>query len=183
MTFSPTPIAGLYVTRDVPFEDERGRFTRIYCGREFTGAIPKLRIVQANLSETRKRGTLRGMHFQRPPFAEAKLVRCLRGRVFDVAVDIRAGSPTFMKWHAAELAPELGNAMLIPAGFAHGFQTLTDDVQMLYLHSAEWSPEHEGGLRHDDDAIAIQWPETAMYVSAKDASYPLVNAAFEGIRA
>jgi dTDP-4-dehydrorhamnose 3,5-epimerase len=121
------------------------------------------------------------MHFQRPPQAEKKLVMCLRGRVFDVAVDIRNGSPTFLKWHAEVLAPQAVNALLIPEGFAHGFQTLTDDVEMLYCHSAPYAPDHEAGVHPHDPAIGIRWPAETVAMSERDRSHPFLDSSFEGV--
>ena len=135
-------------------------------------------VVQVNHSLTRVAGAVRGLHFQRPPRAEAKLVRCLKGCVLDVAVDLRAGSPTYLNWHAVELSALNRLALFVPRGFAHGFQTLTADCELLYLHDEFYSPEHEGGLRHDDPALAIAWPLPVADLSARDAAHPLVSAGF-----
>jgi dTDP-4-dehydrorhamnose 3,5-epimerase len=121
------------------------------------------------------------MHFQHPPAAEAKLIRCLRGGVFDVAVDLRAHSPTFLHWHGVELSEDGSRQFFIPEGFAHGFQALTDDVQLLYLHTAAWSREHEAVVRHDDPALSIAWPLPITRVSQKDRNAPLLDGAFDGI--
>ncbi len=182
LTIRPTPLAGLYEVRSTPAGDARGRFTRLFCERELAPIRPNLHFPQINLSETRRRGTLRGMHYQTPPAAEAKLIRCLRGRVFDVAVDVRAGSPTLLQWHAVELAEDDNNAVFIPEGFAHGFQTLTDDVHLLYMHTAPWTPACEAGLRYDDPRVAIAWPQSAMHVSERDHSYAPIDDAFQGVR-
>ena len=139
MKLVATPIAGLWEVETVPHRDERGSLTRVFCADAFAEAAPDLRFVQVNHSITRRRGTIRGMHFQRPPAAEWKLIRCLRGRVFDVAVDLREGSPTFARWHAVLLGEDNQRQVLIPPGCAHGFQALDDDVELLYQHSAPYT--------------------------------------------
>src|SRR5690606_18115935 len=158
MKLHATPIAGLWEVQTEPRGDERGQLTRLFCADQFNTIRPGLRFVQTNLSFTAQRGTVRGMHFQRAPALEAKLVRCLRRRVFDVAVDLRAGSPTFRRWHAVELSQDNHRQLFIPEGCAHGFQTLSDDVELLYQHTAAYAPDCEGGVRHDDPALAIAWP-------------------------
>lgn len=162
--------------------DARGRFTRLFCEAELAPIRAGLYFPQINLSETRGRGTLRGMHYQTPPAAEAKLIRCLRGRVFDVAVDVRADSPTFLHWYALELTEDNDRAVFIPEGFAHGFQTLTDEAQLLYMHTAPWAPAREAGLRHDDPRLAIRWPLPAANVSERDRGHDLIDTRFAGIR-
>lgn len=164
-----------------PIEDERGRFVRIFCEAEYAELSPNLHWTQANISKTLKKGTVRGMHFQFPPAAEIKLIRCLRGRVFDVAVDLRANSPTFLHWHGVELSEENPVQFLIPQGFAHGFQTLTDDAQLLYLHTAPWSRQHEGAVRYNDPALSITWPLPVTTISEKDRNAQLLDKKFEGI--
>ena len=154
----------------------------MFCEQDFTSIRPELHFTQVNLSETRQIGTVRGMHYQRSPAAEAKLIHCLRGRVFDVAVDLRNNSPTFLQWHSVELAHDNDHAVFIPEGFAHGFQALTDDVQLLYLHTAPWAPNCEAGLRHDDPRLAITWPYLATLVSEKDRNYPLIDESYIGVR-
>jgi dTDP-4-dehydrorhamnose 3,5-epimerase len=165
--FTPMPIAGAFVVEIEPHEDERGMFARTFCEREFAAHGLRTRFVQCNLSVTRKRGMLRGMHLQAPPHEEAKLVRCVKGRVYDVTLDLRAGSATFMKWHPVELAAERRNAVYIPEGCAHGFQALTDDCELEYQISAEYSPGAKRGVRWDDAAFGIRWP-LAHPVLAKD---------------
>lgn len=173
-----TPIAGLMLVETRPVGDARGNFSRLFCARELEPLHLPGPIAQANLSRTAEPGTVRGMHFQRPPKAEAKLIRCLRGRVLDVAVDLRKGSPTYLKWHAVELAPGNNLAFYLPRGFAHGFQTLEPDCEMLYLHTEFYSPEHEGGLRHDDPALGIAWPLPVVGLSGRDAAHPLLDTDF-----
>jgi dTDP-4-dehydrorhamnose 3,5-epimerase len=177
----PTPLEGLYEIRNTTVADARGRFTRLFCEQDFTPIRPGLHFTQINLSETKQQGTVRGMHYQKPPAAEAKLIRCLRGHIFDVAVDLREGSPTFLHWHATELAADNDLAIFIPEGFAHGFQALTDDIQLLYLHTARWTPAYEEGLRHDDPRLAIAWPRPATMCSEKDRGYPLIDDRFAGV--
>lgn len=183
MKILDTPLAGLHEIRTTPNGDARGRFTRLFCEQELAPLRANLHFTQINLSETRGRGTLRGMHYQTPPTAEAKLIHCLRGRVFDVAVDVRAGSPTFLQWHAVELAEDADNAVFIPEGFAHGFQALTDDVHLLYMHTAPWTPAGEAGLRHDDPRLAINWLLPVSTISERDRGYALIDDAYGGVHA
>ncbi|GGA85086.1 dTDP-4-dehydrorhamnose 3,5-epimerase [Arenimonas soli] len=181
MKLHPTPLPGLMLAQSASHDDERGRFQRVYCAGALAEAGHALPVSQANVSLTRGRGALRGLHFQHPPAGESKLVRCLRGRVFDVAVDLRAGSPTFLRWFGTELAGGDSLAMLIPAGFAHGFQVLGDEAEMLYFHSSPWSPGHEGGLRHDDPRLGIGWPLPVATLSDRDRGHPLLTPDFAGI--
>ncbi len=182
MKFHSTPLTDLFVIETTPARDTRGEFSRIFCDAEFAGIQSNLYWSQINISRTHRRGTVRGMHFQYPPASEAKLIRCVRGCVFDVAVDIRANSPTFLQWHGVELSEDKPSQYFLPEGFAHGFQALTDDVQLLYLHSASWDRQHEGGLRHDDPLLAIKWPIQVSQVSEKDRSLPLLaDIEFAGI--
>lgn len=181
MKMHPTPLSGLTLVETSPVCDERGQFMRVFCEEEFSEIYPHVHWVQANLSRTSCKGTVRGMHFQYAPMAEAKLIRCLRGRIRDVAVDLRVGSPTLLRWHAVELAQDSAMQVFIPEGFAHGFQALTDDVELLYLHTAAWSRAHEGGVRHDDPALSIRWPLPVSHVSDKDRSMPLLSPDFAGI--
>lgn len=181
MRLHATDLAGLTIVETQSIGDDRGHFERLFCEDELAALRPGLHVAQINLSTTFARGTLRGMHFQRAPAAEAKLIRCLRGRAFDVAVDVRKGSPTFLHWHAVELDADVTRQVFIPEGFAHGFQALTDDVQLLYLHTAHWEPGCEGTLRHDDPLLAIHWPLPVACISDKDRLAPLLNAGFTGI--
>lgn len=181
MQLHRTPLTGLTVIETAPITDERGQFVRIFCEAELAHFRPGLHFTQINVSTTRRRGTIRGMHFQRPPMAEAKLVRCLRGRVFDVAIDLRAGSPTFRRWHGIELSETIPTQIFIPEGFAHGFQAISDDAQLLYMHTAPWSEEHESGLRPDDPLLSIRWPLPVTQLSEKDRSRTLLDESFTGI--
>jgi dTDP-4-dehydrorhamnose 3,5-epimerase len=154
---SPTLLDGLILVTRKRLGDERGWLERFFCADELRQAGWQWDVAQLNRTMTEKRGTVRGMHFQHPPHEEAKFVTCLRGEVFDVAVDIRPGSSTYGKWHGAMLSAENAKSLFIPPGFAHGFQTMTDDVEMFYVHSAPYAPDSEDGLRADDIALGIDW--------------------------
>lgn len=183
MNLAPTALAGVYQAWTTYGADHRGRFGRLFCADELAQAHGGRPIVQINHSLTRQVGAVRGLHFQAAPAGEGKWVRCLRGRVFDVAVDLRRGSPTLKQWIGVELTAEAGNALFLPEGVAHGFQVLEGDSEMLYLHTAAYAPAHEGGVRWDDPAIGIAWPLPAVDLSSRDASHPLLPADFEGIDA
>jgi len=161
--------------------DSRGYLSRLFCAEELASAGWSKPIAQINHTYTAKRGTVRGMHFQRPPHAEMKLVTCLRGEVWDVAVDLRADSPTLLRWHAEYLSAENGYALLIPEGLAHGFQTLTDDAELLYCHSVAYAPTAEGGLDPRDVRLAIAWPLPIAGFSARDEAHPPLDPGFEGL--
>jgi dTDP-4-dehydrorhamnose 3,5-epimerase len=176
------PMAGVKLIRRQRLGDARGHFSRLFCSEELASAGWSTPIAQINLSTTARRGTVRGMHFQHPPHAEFKLVSCLRGVVWDVAVDLRAESPTFLQWQAQELSPDNGFAMLIPAGFAHGFQTLSDDVELLYCHSCAYQPASEGALDALDPRLAITWPVDVTERSTRDCSHAPLTGNFEGLR-
>lgn len=179
MRFEPTPIEGVVrIAYDVR-GDARGRFKRHFCAREFEQAGLPTRFVQMNHSITQGRGTARGMHYQRPPVAEDKLVSCTLGRVWDVALDLRAGSPTFLRWAAVELDEATG--LFIPKGCAHGFQTLTEEAHLVYLHTEYYTPAAEGGVRLDDAAVAIDWPLPFANRSERDEGFALLPAGFEGL--
>lgn len=182
MKFSPTPIAGLMVAESERRGDARGSFMRLYCAPSLAAAgIAGQQPVQINQSITATRGTVRGMHYQTWPALEGKIVRCLRGRILDVAVDLRAGSPTFLQHHAVELSADNNRALVIPPGFAHGFQALTDDCEMLYLHSAAYDPQHEAGLRHDDPQLGIDWPLPVSVLSDRDRGFAALTPNFSGV--
>jgi len=176
-----TSLAGLHVVETTPHKDARGAFARLFCERELADLIGGRRIVQINHSRTAAVGAVRGLHFQRPPHAEMKLVRCMKGRVWDVAVDLRSQSPTFLRWHAEELTPANTRIMAIPEGFAHGFQVLEADSELLYLHTAHYTPAAEVGLRHDDPRLGINWPLNVADLSARDASHAFLKVDFQGI--
>ena len=170
-----TSLEGAAIVERKPITDSRGLFERIFCSEELGELFGSRTIAQINRSRTMFRGCVRGMHFQRPPYAECKLVTCLRGEVFDVAVDLRKNSPTYLRWHAAILSESNHLAFLIPEGFAHGFQTLAESCELLYLHSAPYVPESEDGIRPDDPALSISWPEEITEISLRDASHPLID--------
>ena len=176
-----TPIAGMVEARTKTRSDNRGIFQRLFCIEELYSIHKGRPIAQINQSITLKRGALRGMHFQHPPYAEAKWIRCLAGKVFDVGVDLRRGSKTFLKWHGVELDAEQANAVFLPEGFAHGFQVLEPGSALLYLHTAVYAPGYEGGIRHDDPKLAIDWPLEITDISQRDESHPLLDDSFEGL--
>ncbi len=183
MNFQPAPIQGLWEITTTPRFDARGSLTRLYCADEFEEITPGLRFVQVNHSVTAQRGTVRGMHFQRAPALEAKLIRCLRGSVFDVIVDVRENSPTFGRWHSVELTEANQCQVLIPPGCAHGFQSLADNSQLLYQHSAAYAPFCEDGLAFDDPRVDIRWPSPITEVSERDRGFKRIGHGFEGVRA
>jgi dTDP-4-dehydrorhamnose 3,5-epimerase len=172
MRFAATDIPGVIVVDLEPRTDERGSFARLHCPEEFAAAGCPFEPVQTSLSRNPHAGTLRGLHYQPAPHAEVKLVRCMRGRIFDVAVDLRPRSPTHRGWTAAELSAEGGRALLIPQGVAHGFLTLDPDTDVLYQIAPAYRPGHEAGVRWDDPAFGIGWPATPQLISPRDASYP-----------
>jgi len=173
MRFSETPIAGVVVVDIEPQADARGAFARLHCPDEFAAAGHPFTPAQTSLSRNPHAGTLRGLHYQRAPHAETKLVRAVRGRMFDVAVDLREGSPTWRHWTAAELSADNARALLIPEGVAHGFLTLEPDTDVLYQISPAFVAGHEAGVRWDDPAFAIVWPAAPRIISERDAGYPL----------
>lgn len=176
-----TPLDGLKIVQRQRLGDARGFLARLYCADELAEAGWQRAIAQINHTYTARRGTVRGMHFQHAPHAEVKLVSCLSGEVFDVAVDVRAGSPTFLQWHAERLSGDNGRALWIPEGFAHGFQALSDDVDMLYLHTHAHAPAAEGGLHPLDARLAIAWPLPITELSARDAAHAAIDDRFHGV--
>jgi dTDP-4-dehydrorhamnose 3,5-epimerase len=181
MKICPTLLHDLSILEPEPFADERGRFTRLFCRQELRKLLESRSIVQINHSLTVRKGAIRGLHFQSPPKAEKKFVRCLRGSVFDVAVDLRCGSPTFLKWHGERLSEENLKTMYVPEGFAHGFQTLEENTELMYLHTEYYSQEHEGGVRYDEPMISIAWPLEITEISDRDRSHALLGDDFKGI--
>ena len=178
---SATPLAGLLVIRRHPRGDARGYLERLFCADELAALTAGKALVQINHTLTVSPGVVRGLHFQRPPHAELKLVSCLRGEVYDVAVDLRAGSPTFLHWHAELLSADNHKSLAIPEGFAHGFQTLTDNCEMLYFHTAAYHPEAEDALNPCDAALAIHWPLAISDLSPRDAAHPMLRPDFKGV--
>jgi dTDP-4-dehydrorhamnose 3,5-epimerase len=173
MIFSPTSIEGVKVVDPTPRNDERGRFMRAWCIREFRDHAIEFVPVQANLGFSFRKGTTRGMHFQLDPAPEAKLIRCTRGSMFDVALDLRSGSKTLGNWFGTELSAENGRMLYVPEGCGHGYQTLEDNTEMYYMTSAFYSPEAARGVRFDDPAFGIHWPLPATVVSEQDRNWPL----------
>ena len=180
MKFHETPLKGAYLIELEKKGDERGFFARFFCKKEFGSAGLETDFVQVNNSLSAKKGTLRGLHYQLPPASEVKLVRAVKGALFDVIVDLRGGSPTFGNWFGAELSADNRMMMYVPCGFAHAFITLTDDVEVLYMVSAYYSPENERGLRYNDPALDIQWPLLPVEISDKDRNWPNLNPEFHG---
>jgi dTDP-4-dehydrorhamnose 3,5-epimerase len=178
---APLPLPGLCLVTRLPLGDSRGVLARLFCAEELGAAGWPGPVAQVNHTFTAQRGTVRGLHFQHPPHAEGKLVSCIRGEVWDVAVDLRRGSPTFLRWHAERLSADNHRALLIPPGFAHGFQALSDDVELLYCHSAPYVAEAEGGLPATDPALGITWPLPPAHLSARDGRHPPLTATFEGL--
>jgi dTDP-4-dehydrorhamnose 3,5-epimerase len=171
--FEQTRLEGAYLIDLERREDERGFFARTWCADEFADHGLVNRLVQANVSWNARQGTLRGMHFQHPPHAETKLVRCTRGAIFDVIVDLRPDSETYKEWLGVELTDENRRALFVPEGFAHGYQTLVPDSEIIYQVSAAYAPQAEGGVRWDDPAFGIEWPDAGnALLSGKDRSWP-----------
>lgn len=179
MKFIPTSIENAYVIEWEGSQDQRGSFTRIFCAREFRERGLNWKIAQANLCFTKEKGTLRGMHYQIPPAEESKLVRCVRGSIFDVIVDMRADSPTFLKHFGVLLSAENRRALYIPPLCAHGYQSLTDHTEILYQTGGFYSPEYERGLRYNDPTLNLEWPLSVSVISEKDANWPLLGKPIE----
>ena len=180
-TITDLPLAGLKLIQRKPIMDERGFLARIFCSDELAAAGWHEPVAQINHTRTTRCGTVRGMHFQYPPHAEMKLVSCIRGKIWDVVVDLRRGSPTFLRWHAEPLSAENCRALLVPEGFAHGFQSLTDNVEMLYCHATSYVASAEGGLNPTDPRLAIAWPLPITTVSARDSQHPMLDDTFSGV--
>ena len=181
MKFTESPLKGAYVVEPEPFEDQRGMFSRIFCENEFKEIYHSKKLVQINHSLTNRTGTVRGMHYQSQPMTEIKMVKCLGGSVYDVIIDLRKGSDTFMKWHGETLSSENRRMIYIPEGFAHGFQTLEPNCELLYFHTECYSSDYEEAVRFDDPRIGIKWPLNATEISEKDKNHPLLSGNFVGI--
>lgn len=179
--FIETSLPGLKVVKRKPIGDNRGYLCRLFCNETFSAHGFSRPIAQINHTMTVKQGTVRGMHFQHPPHAEVKLVGCLQGAIFDVAVDLRKDSPTFLQWHAEILSADNHTSLLIPEGFAHGFQTLTNDCELIYLHSMPYNQAAEAALNVLDPMISIAWPQPITERSERDRSHPMLNQDFKGI--
>ena len=181
MNFVETPLRGAYVIEVEKHEDERGFFARSWCVREFAGKGLDTTLAQSNVSFNKLKGTLRGLHYQIPPHAEVKLVRCTKGSLFDVIVDLRKDSPTFLKWFAIELTAANHRMLYIPKLFAHGFQTLEDDTEIFYQMSEFYEPAASKGLRWDDPRLGINWPDAGRTMSQKDQAFPNLEVSVVGL--
>ncbi|MCZ2460040.1 MAG: dTDP-4-dehydrorhamnose 3,5-epimerase [Chitinophagales bacterium] len=181
MIFNPLSLPGAFTIDVQPFQDARGFFTRTFCENEFSQQGLITHFVQANHSGTKGKGVIRGMHYQSPPHGEVKLVKCVQGAVFDVIIDVRAESPTFLQWYGIELTVENKRMMYVPVGFAHGFQSLSEYSEITYMVSNFYNRESEGGIRYDDPKVKINWPLPVTLVSDKDMGIPLINEKFKGI--
>lgn len=181
MIFTETKLPGSYTIELEPFNDERGWFARYFCKDEFSKIGHTKEWLQMNHSTTFKKGSLRGMHYQLQPFSEIKMVRCIAGAVFDVIIDVRKESLTFLQWFGAELSAENKKMIYIPEGFAHGFQCMTDNCELLYHHSEYYKPNIEAGIRYNDPKINIEWPLPVTTVSKRDISHQCIDENFKGI--
>jgi dTDP-4-dehydrorhamnose 3,5-epimerase len=181
LKFSETILKGSYIIEPSMFSDDRGGFSRIFCKREFQEIGHTKEFVQFNHSYNTLKGTLRGMHYQVPPFKEIKLIRCVKGAVADVIIDIRTGSPTFLQHVTVELSEKNKRLIYIPEGFAHGFQTLEDDTELIYFHSEYYTPNADSGFNHADPAFGISWPLPLSRISEKDKNIPHITPQFKGI--
>ena len=181
MIFHKTSLDGAYYIDLEPFADDRGLFARTFCKKEFQTIGHHKEFVQINHSRNTFKGTIRGLHYQKPPFAEIKLIRCIKGTVYDVLVDIRKDSPTFLKHYGIELSEHNMRMVYIPEGFAHAFQTLEDNSELIYHHTAFYAPRVESGLKFDDTQIGINWPLPPTVVSEKDQTHPPIDQTFTGI--
>ena len=177
-----TPLQALKLLRRNPIGDQRGYLERLFCIYELADVLHGKSIVQINHTFTMKTGTVRGMHFQHPPHAEIKFVMCAKGEIFDVAVDLRRNSPTFLQWHAEVLSANNHKTLIIPEGFAHGFQTLTEDCELLYLHTNFYAPAAESGVNIQDPRLGIKWPIGISEISDRDSKHSLITNEFKGIK-
>ncbi|NRA11654.1 MAG: dTDP-4-dehydrorhamnose 3,5-epimerase [Crocinitomicaceae bacterium] len=182
MKFEKSAIEGVYLIHLEPLEDDRGWFSRYFCQKEFADQGIETQFVQFNHSFNVKKGTVRGMHYQKAPHLDAKLIRCINGSVFDVAVDLRKSSKTFLKWISVELSSKNRTMIFIPPGVAHGFQTLEDDTELLYHHTGFYSPGSEGALHHNDPLIGIEWPNAIISVSERDKAHKFLDENYLGVQ-
>lgn len=183
MTFTPLDIKGAYMIDLKLFEDNRGNFVRTFCKDSFKEILPEgVEFVQINHSTTLHKGTIRGMHFQVAPDTEDKLIRCINGKVFDVLVDLRENSKTFLKWVAVELSKENRQMIFIPKGCAHGFQTLSADAELIYHHTAYYAPQSDRGILYNDPKLNIKWPLEPTIISEKDKKYSSIDESFKGLK-
>ena len=180
MIIKKTEFNDLFVIENTPVKDTRGLFSRVFCKKELSEICHK-EFVQINHSVNFKKGTIRGMHYQIAPFSESKLIRCIQGSVFDVAVDLRKKSPTFLKWFGIVLSKDNWKMIFIPEGFAHGFQKLEDNTELLYHHTEYYSPQHERGINFNDPTIDIKWKNKPLIYSEKDIYLPFITFEFKGL--
>lgn len=181
MIFDPLPLNGAFIISTKMNIDPRGAFGRLFCRKEIKTVLPEFGIAQINLSVNKSIGTLRGLHYQYPPKAEIKMVKCIKGAVYDIIVDIRKDSPNFLSWCSVDLTENNNKMVYIPKGFAHGFQVLEPDSQLLYLHSEFYTHGFEGALRYDDPRLGINWPLKISEISERDSSHKLINDEFKGV--
>ena len=182
MVFEETEIKGCFIIKANPVEDERGWFGRFFCKNEIKPFFDNFEIVQINHSFNKKKGSFRGMHYQKPPFAEAKLIRCVAGSIVDFVLDIRKNSPTFLKWISVELSSANRKSIYLPKGMAHGFQTLTDNTELIYYHNVFYNKDSDSGIRYNDPLINIKLPLDITVISDKDIKYLLLDSNFKGIQ-
>ena len=181
MIFTATPLPGSFIAELQPASDSRGWFARTYCKREFAQIGHQEEWVQMNHSFTAKKGTIRGMHYQKPPCTEIKMLRCIAGTVYDVIIDLRKNSATYLQWFGAELSAANKKMMYIPHGFAHGFQTLSHNTELIYHHSQFYTPHAEEGIMYNDTAIGIQWPLPVTELSDRDKAHLLIDSNFKAL--
>lgn len=182
MKIKPIPLPDACIVEPEPVKDDRGLFARVFCRDELQSILQRKSIVQINHSMTGQKGAIRGMHFQYPPKAEVKMVKCLRGSVFDVLIDLRKDSPALLEWHGEILSAENMKMMYVPEGFAHGFQALEENCELLYFHTQFYSPEYEGGVNCDDPKIGIKWPLKSTEISVRDKRFSMLPPDFGGIQ-
>ena len=182
IVINKTPLKDLKIIQHQPIKDRRGHLSRLFCQKTLSHLMNKKKICQINKTLTREKGTVRGLHFQQSPYAETKIVSCLRGKVWDVVVDLRKGSPTFLNYHAVELSADNHKSYLIPEGFAQGFQTLTSNCELLYFHTAEYNKGSEGAINAIDKKIGIKWPKKITAVSKRDRNHLMLDDNFRGIK-
>jgi dTDP-4-dehydrorhamnose 3,5-epimerase len=182
MKHQATHISNLVRIETISLTDARGSFTRLFCQKELAPFLGNRTLAQINHARSIKKGCIRGLHFQKPPFGEMKIVRCIRGRIWDVAVDLRAGSPTFLQWHAEELTENNHAMMVIPEGFAHGYQALEPDSEIIYFNTMFYTPEAEGGVYYADPSLKIQWPLPPVDVSSRDQTHSFLDKDFQGLK-
>jgi len=181
LNIKSTSLEGLKLLTRSPISDERGFFARLFCSDELKLANWTKPISQINLSYTKKKGTVRGMHYQNPPYAEMKVISCIKGSIWDVAIDLRSSSPTFMKWESFELSESNGQALFIPPGYAHGFQSLTDDAELIYFHSSPYNKDAERGVNPTDPLVGINWPIKISTISKRDEDMAFISNTFKGV--